>query len=535
MDRLIAPRTVTQTVSVHAPRASSVQLCSPAAQVELAAVEGRWRGSIEIPRGGTYWLTVDGGQPLVDPDCERMTWQDGGPRCVAGDPWPVGSRLAVQPTDPVIYELHVKGFGGSFRGVAERLDYLAELGVDVIELMPVTPFDTSNNYWGYMPVVWGAVHEPYAGGGDPAGELADLIAAAHEHGIAVWLDVVFNHTGEGSSDKPTWSLRGLDDAGAYLWDGQRYNDDTGCGNTINPANAEVRRLVFSALDRFARLGVDGFRFDLASILARDGGELVGEIARWARQVGVAIVAEAWDMGRYLVGDPVWVAPWRQWNDRYRDDVRSLLRGEHGQAAFVASRISGSVDLFGHRGPDASVNFVTAHDGLTMYDLTTVDHDGYNAWNAPAQLRPQLMKNYFTVLLLSRGPALFVMGDEFARTQHGHPNPYDIDGPLSWVDWARLDEWRELHDYVAALLRLRHDHPVTTVRLYGVNEHPDLAWHSQSLAWSTGDLYVMLNAWTQPLEFGLFEPGQWELAMSSVPMTGATVPARSSAVWTRVAG
>lgn len=532
MDVSTLPGTVTKAVSVHAPHATTVALCTPASQTDLTSSDGRWVGEIEVPNGTAYWLAVDGGDPLVDPDCDRMTWRAGRPLCVAGDAWPAVGRLPVQPEDPVIYEMHVKGFGGSFQGVIERLGYLRALGVDVIELMPVTPFDTSDNYWGYMPVVWGALHEQYAETGDVVAEFARLVTAAHDNGIAVWLDVVFNHTGEGSAEMPTWSLRGLDDAGAYLWDGQRYNDDTGCGNSINPANPEIRRLIFSALQRFADLGVDGFRFDLASILARDGGELVGRIAEWAEGEGVAIVAEAWDVGRYMVGDPVWVAPWRQWNDRYRDDVRSLLRGEHGQAASVASRVTGSVDLFGHRGAEATVNFVSAHDGLTMYDLTTVDHDGFNAWNAPAELRPQLMKNYFTVLLMSRGPALFVMGDEFARTQDGHPNPFNIDGPLSWVDWARLDEWRELHDYVAVLTGLRRAHPMTNVRLYGVSEHPDLEWHSQSLAWSNGELYVMLNAWTEPLEFGIFEPGEWELVLSSAPLTGRTVPGRTTAVWRR---
>ncbi len=523
---------VRQAVSVHAPRATSVRLCTATASVELAPVGGRWEGSIEAEVGTRYWLRVDDGAPLLDPDCQQLAWTADGPRCVVAHPWPRRPPLGRIVEQPVIYELHVKGFGGTYRGVAERLGYLAALGVDVIELMPVHPFDTSDNYWGYMPVVWGAVHDGYATGDDPAGELADLIEAAHAHGIAVWVDVVFNHTGEGAADRPTWSLRGLDDAGAYRWDGQAYNDDSACGNTVNPADPEIRRLVFSALERFRALGVDGFRFDLASLLARDGGRLVTDIAEWARACDVTIVAEAWDMARYLVGDPVWVAPWMQWNDRFRDDVRGLMRGEPDRIAAVVRRIGGSTDLFGDDAPLVSVNYVSAHDGLTMYDLTTVDSDGFHAWNAPAELRPQLLKNFFTVLLLSRGPAMFVMGDEFARTQDGHPNPYDIDGPISWVDWTRLDQWRDVHDHVAALIALRREHPIGEVTFHGVGEQPDLGWSSLSLAWTSGRLFVALNAWTEPLEFGWFPPGEWRLALSSAPMEGRTVPPRASAVWVR---
>ena len=536
------PVNIPVQVSVHAPTASLVEVCTADRNLPLEFDGARWHGTLEAPAGTVYWLSVDGGAPLVDPSCWQVTWTAEGPRCVVAEPWPTQPRLTqLQPgrhlASPVIYEMHVKGFGGSYHGVAERMPYLAGLGVDVIELMPVAPFDDSDNYWGYMPVVWGAVHAAYAAGDDPAAALAALIAEAHRHGIAVWLDVVFNHTGESDAAKPTWTLRGLDDAGSYLFEHGQYANPTGTGNTVNPSSPEIRRLVFEALQRFADLGVDGFRFDLASVLARDGGELVRQIAQWATANEVDIVAEAWDMGAYMVGSPVWVAPWRQWNDRFRDDVRSFWAGAHGCVGGLVQRVAGSPDLFGVAAPFASVNYVSAHDGLTMYDLLILDDAHHRAHHEPEGLRPQLLKNLFTTLLLSAGPAMFVQGDEFARTQLGHPNPYDIDGPLSWVDWSRLDQFRDLHDYVVALVELRRRHPIDQVRCYGVGGDPDVSLTSQSLAWCTGPLYVAANAWDQPLRFQFQEPGPWDLALSSAPVDGepadgATLAPRSVAVWVR---
>jgi len=215
--------------------------------------------------------------------------------------------------------------------MTERLDYLADLGIDVIELMPVHPFDPTDNYWGYMPLVWGAVHRPYAcAEDDAAGELAAFIAAAHERGLHVWLDVVFNHTGEGDATLPTRSLRGIDDAHAYRHhpDGS-YVDDSGCGNDIDPADEEVRRLVLEALDRLADLGFDGFRFDLASLLTRDGGGMVDRITGWGFGRGVELIAEPWDLGSYQLGAAFPEPSWWQWNDRFRDQVRGFLRAEPG--------------------------------------------------------------------------------------------------------------------------------------------------------------------------------------------------------------
>ena len=256
----------------------------------------------------------------------------------------------------------------------------------MVELMPVHPFDPTDNYWGYMPLVWGAVHRAYAAGDDAPGELAAFVAAAHAHGIEVWLDVVFNHTGEGDATMPTLSLARLDDANAYLHraDGS-YNDDSGCGNVSNPADPYIQQLIITALDRFADLGIDGFRFDLASLLTRDGGGLVDRITRWGEHRGVRLIAEPWDLAEYQVGK--WPEPWLQWNDRFRDEVRGFVRGEPGRVEPLMRRLQGSPDLFA-TAPESSVNFVTAHDGLTMHDLTLVTSDHHHSWDCGDGLRLQ---------------------------------------------------------------------------------------------------------------------------------------------------
>jgi glycogen operon protein len=283
------------------------------------------------------------------------------------------------------------------------------------------------------------------------------------------------------------------------------------------------------LGRFADLGVDGFRFDLASLLTRDGGELVRRITEWAEGRGVRLIAEPWDLAEYQVGK--WQPPWLEWNDRFRDDVRGFLRGEPGLVPTMLRRVQGSPDLF-PLAPERSVNFLTAHDGLTMHDLTVVTSDRHRSWDGGDALRMQQLKNYFTLLLLSAGTPMFVMGDEFGRTQNGHDNPYNIDSALTWVDWTRLDEWRELHGFVRDLLRLRRANRPSHFRFYGVGREPDLSEESRSLAWSAGGLYVTVNAWWEPLTFEFQETGPWELALSTASLEGTTLTPRSIAVWRR---
>jgi len=459
-----------------------------------------------VTEGDLYWFVVDGIGPLLDPDAMDVVLTDDGPRNVVRTAWPKHLPLGRHHADPVIYEMHVRGFARTFAGCTERLAYLADLGIDVIELMPVHAFDPADNYWGYMPLVWGAVHRPYAAGDDAVAELAAFVEAAHDHGLEVWLDVVVNHTGEGDATMPTLSLRGLDDAHAYLRrDDGSYNDDSGCGNVSNAADPYIRHLIITALDRFADLGFDGFRFDLASLLTRDGGGLVERITDWGAARDVRLIAEPWDLAAYQVGD--WPSPWLQWNDRFRDDIRGFVRAEPDRVADVMQRLQGSPELFASA-PGRSVNFVTAHDGLTMHDLTIVTSDHHHSWDCGEELRLQQLKNYFTLLLLSAGAALFVMGDEFARTQGGNDNPYNVDSALTWVDWQRLETWCELHDYVRELLRLRRAHPPGQFRFYGAESTPDTSPESRSLAWAAGGLYAMANAGWDPMPFEFQEDGPW---------------------------
>jgi isoamylase len=516
---------VARIVRVHAPQVATLEVVvepegAAVRHVALARDEaGTWSGVLRGEVGDRYWLLADGSVPLLDPAVDDVELVAGRPVGRLRGPWPNGARRATRSELPVVYELHVRGFGRTFAGVAARMGYLAELGVDVVELMPVHPFDDSDNYWGYMPTVWGAVHRGYADGDDPAAELAALCRAAHDVGIEVWLDVVFNHTGEGDETRPARTLRGLDRAGTYLHraDGSLV-DDSGCGNTVDVRSPVVQHLVLEALERYAALGVDGFRFDLATILTSDGGAFVHRLGDWAVARGVRLVAEAWDLSSYQVGPGFPDQRWAQWNDRFRDDVRGFLRGEPGLVPAMVQRVAGSPELFPDD-PARSVNFVTAHDGLTLFDLTAVTDDRHRAWDCGAEMRPQMLRNAFTVLLLSAGTAMFVMGDELGRTQHGHDNPYDIDGPLSWVDWERAAEWRGLTDTVRSLIAVRRRVARALrrvgVRCYGVDGPPDLHHHSHSLAWATDGLYVMANMWWEPLTFVVQEQGPWASVLSTV--------------------
>jgi isoamylase len=493
---------------------------------------GRWTARIDAVDGEPYSIYADGVGPLLDPSARRAAIADGVVTNIVQHQWPSAPQLATRAEQPVIYELHVKGFAEDFAGTIGKLPWLADLGVDVIELMPVHPFDAAANYWGYMPLVWGAVHEPYGDGvRAPAESLSLLIHAAHAHGIEVWLDIVVNHTGEGDASLPTLSLRGLADDTSYRRraDGS-YTDDSGCGNDVNPSDAEIRRLILEALDRFADLGVDGLRFDLASLLTRDDGGMVSAITAWGGRRGVRLVAEPWDLAAYQVGSTQWPAPWMQWNDRFRDDVRGFVRAEPGMVPALMQRLAGSPDLFGER-PTPTINFVTAHDGLTLHDLTIVTSDHHRSWDCGDELRPQMLRNYLTLLLLADGAAMFVMGDECGRTQHGEPNPYDVDSPLTWMDWARAAEWQALRGDVQRLIELRSTSSRRVRSFHGVGADVDGGWESRALAWSTDDLYVMANMWWEPLDFEVQQPGPWTEVFRTGPPVGADGGATSSTTWT----
>ncbi len=536
------PVRVARLVRVHAPAAQQVWVESTSSQVAArrdSADRGWWTAEFVADDGDLYWLRVDDGPRSVDPACLDMVITPEGPRSVVRAPWARHPQGAPLTASRAVYELHVKGFGGTYRGCIERLDHVQSLGANVIELMPVHPFDDRDNYWGYMPLVWGAVHRNYAAEPDRAAEeLAEMVAAAHARGMHVWLDVVFNHTGEDHESTHAAGLRHIDPTVFRGVASGQPTNDSGCGNDIDPAHPWVRELVIEALDRYADLGVDGFRFDLASLLTRDGGALVSRITEWAETRGVALIAEPWDMGGYQLGHG-WPWPtWLQWNDRFRDQVRGFLRGEPGLVRAMRQRVQGSPDLFGPDGTVRSLNFITAHDGLTLHDLTITNDDRHHAWDCGPDLRPQQLQNYFTMLILSAGTPMWVMGDEFARTQSGHDNPYNIDGPLSWVDWGRAPEWAGLTEFVAALLELRRRHPLVQFRFHGIGDRIDEGWHSHSFAWQSDDLYVMVNAWWEPLTFAVQAPGEWSVALATAPAVvapdGFTVASRSIVVLQREA-
>lgn len=421
--------------------------------------------------------------------------------------------------DLVIYETHVRGYTkdkssgvsvpGTFAGLKDKIPYLKDLGINAVELMPIFEFDEMEsarvvdgvqlyNYWGYNTVSFFAPNTSYAFNEEhnhEGDELKSLIKALKENGIEVILDVVFNHTAEGNEMGPCFSFKGIDNNVYYmLTPDAHYYNFSGCGNVMNCNHPVVRSFIIDCLRHWAiEYRVDGFRFDLASILGRDqnGAPMANppilESLAFDPVLGkMKLIAEAWDAGGlYQVGSfPSWNR-WAEWNGRYRDDMRSFLKGDDGMAGNAITRITGSRDLYSpeSRGYKASVNFMTCHDGFTLYDLysynekhnekngwnnTDGDNNGHS-WNCGAEgetddpnvngLRRRLIKNAFAALLCSRGPAMFFAGDEFCNTQFGNNNAYCQDNIISWLDWSRLEEFKEIHDFVRHMIQFRKEHPI----------------------------------------------------------------------------
>ena len=421
--------------------------------------------------------------------------------------------------DLVIYETHVRGYTkdkssgvsapGTFAGLKDKIPYLKDLGINAVELMPIFEFDEMEsarvvdgvqlyNYWGYNTVSFFASNTSYAFNEEhnhEGDELKSLIKALKENGIEVILDVVFNHTAEGNEMGPCFSFKGIDNNVYYmLTPDAHYYNFSGCGNVMNCNHPVVRSFIIDCLRHWAiEYRVDGFRFDLASILGRDqnGAPMANppilESLAFDPVLGkMKLIAEAWDAGGlYQVGSfPSWNR-WAEWNGRYRDDMRSFLKGDDGMAGNAITRITGSRDLYSpeSRGHKASVNFLTCHDGFTLYDLysynekhnekngwnnTDGDNNGHS-WNCGAEgetddpnvngLRRRLIKNAFAALLCSRGPAMFFAGDEFCNTQFGNNNAYCQDNIISWLDWSRLEEFKEIHDFVRHMIQFRKEHPI----------------------------------------------------------------------------
>ncbi|MES1254177.1 MAG: glycogen debranching protein GlgX [Acidobacteriota bacterium] len=531
-------------------------------------------------------------QILIDPYAHALA---GGERWAQA---PVSPRRAIVPamefdwgrdqplntplSETVIYEMHVRGFTndpssgvsrpGTFAGLTEKIPYLKALGVTAIELMPVTEFDELNtpgivnpltderlvNYWGYHPLSFFAPKASYASDAEPGAavhELKYLVRECHAAGIEVILDLVFNHTGEGRVIDQTSSLRGIDNATYYITDPVTgaYRDYTGCGNTLNCNHPVVRDLVLDCLRYWVtEMHVDGFRFDLASVLARGvDGEVLAEPPLLERITGdpvlsrTKLIAEAWDaVGLYQVGSfPAW-GRWAEWNGRFRDDVRRFVKGDAGLAPAVASRLSGSPDLYRADGRSAhhSINFITSHDGFTLADLVSynVKHNEANgedsrdgvdqndSWNcgwegagAPEdveRLRRQQMRNLLALLFLSQGVPMLLAGDECGRTQRGNNNAYCQDSPVSWMPWADAYRDRDLARFVTELIAFRKAHPQLTTQGFldaDVNGQPVVDWHGvepHQPDWSdesrlvafrlfattgTGDLYIAANAHWEP--------------------------------------
>lgn len=421
--------------------------------------------------------------------------------------------------DLVIYETHVRGYTkdkssgvsapGTFAGLKDKIPYLKDLGINAVELMPIFEFDEMEsarvvdgvqlyNYWGYNTVSFFAPNTSYAFNEEhnhEGDELKSLIKALKENGIEVILDVVFNHTAEGNEMGPCFSFKGIDNNVYYmLTPDEHYYNFSGCGNVMNCNHPVVRSFIIDCLRHWAiEYRVDGFRFDLASILGRDqnGAPMANppilESLAFDPVLGkMKLIAEAWDAGGlYQVGSfPSWNR-WAEWNGRYRDDMRSFLKGDDGMAGNAITRITGSRDLYSpeSRGHKASVNFMTCHDGFTLYDLysynekhnekngwnnTDGDNNGHS-WNCGAEgetddpnvngLRRRLIKNAFAALLCSRGPAMFFAGDEFCNTQFGNNNAYCQDNIISWLDWSRLEKFKEIHDFVRHMIQFRKEHPI----------------------------------------------------------------------------
>ncbi|MCR9117811.1 MAG: glycogen debranching protein GlgX [bacterium] len=501
-----------------------------------------------------------------------------------------GDKPLCRPVEQtIIYEMHVRGFTqhassglsedvrGTYTGLIEKIPYLQELGITAVELLPVFQFDAFDapsdkiNYWGYAPISFFAPHAAYSSAAttvSPVDEFRDMVKALHRAGIEVILDVVFNHTAEGNQQGPTLSFRGIDNSTYYMLEqGEWYANYTGCGNTLNTNHPIVRRMIVDSLRYWVEeMHVDGFRFDLASILSRDssGHPMPNPPVLWDIEsdpvlAGTKLLAEAWDAaGLYQVGSFVGDA-WCEWNGRFRDDVRDFFRGVPGAVRKFADRIVGSPEVNGHkdREVEQSVNFVTCHDGFTLNDLVTYNgkhnefngecnRDGANdnkSWNCGTegptdvqsieQIRNKQVKNLLTATILSLGMPMFTMGDEVRRTQRGNNNAYCQDNEISWFDWKDLEKHADVHRFVKLLCSRRvrrtkdpKHRRASLVQLltdakkswHGVKlNQPDWSDQSRSLALhaqlrhSEVLFHFIFNAHWEPLEFELpqIETGPWQ--------------------------
>ena len=500
--------------------------------------------------------------------------------------WEGDSPLHRPSSQTVIYEMHAKGFTrhpssglseetrGTYAGLIEKIPYLQQLGITAVELLPVFQFDVQDappgltNYWGYSPVSFFAPHQGYCSCREPLGtvnELRDMVKALHRAGIEVILDVVFNHTAEGNQDGPTLSFRGLDNSTYYILeqDRSRYANYSGTGNSLNANHPVVRRMILDSLRYWVdEMHVDGFRFDLASILERDeaGNLMPNPPVLWDIEsdpalAGTKLIAEPWDAaGLYQVGGFIGDS-WMEWNGRFRDDVRSFFRGDAGYTGPLADRLLVSPQIYSHKEREAeeSVNFVTCHDGFTLNDLVSYDQkhneaneennqDGINdnrSWNGGVEgptddpevekLRNRQVKNLLSATMLSLGLPMILMGDEVRRTQHGNNNAFCQDNEISWFDWTLVGKHTDVHHFVRQLIARRlwgtAEPEQEHLSLNQLLRKGDRTWHGVKLGqpdWSASSrslaftvraaneklfFHVIINAFWEPLEFQLPPAGQ----------------------------
>jgi glycogen operon protein len=555
---------------------------------------------VDGPRRPERGIRFDADKVLLDPYGRGVSVPDGYSRDAAsmpGDDTATSMKSVVidpsaydweddqSPNHPasqtIVYEMHVRGFTrhpsskldsskrGTYAGLIEKIPYLQQLGITAIELLPVFQFDVQDapkgkiNYWGYAPISFFAPHTNYSSCQDPLGtvnEFHDMVKALHRAGIEVILDVVFNHTAEGNEDGPTLCFRGIDNPTYYMLEdrGQRYANYSGCGNTLNTNHPIVRRLIVDSLRYWVEeMHVDGFRFDLASILSRDGSgkpqpnpPVLWDIESDPVLAGTKLIAEAWDAaGLYQVGSFVGDA-WREWNGRFRDDVRDFFRGQPGTVPRIADRIVGSPQIYGHkeREVEQSLNFVTCHDGFTLNDLVSYNEkqnqdngednrDGDNnnrSWNCGAEgptedptinkIRDRQVKNFLATTLLSLGVPMIRMGDEIRHTQRGNNNAYCQDNELSWFDWTNLQRHPELHRFVSLICARRSqrnpDHERQRCSVNQMLRDAKKTWHGIRLDqpdWSDSShciafggvlpkanmqFHFILSAYWEPLQFEL---------------------------------
>jgi glycogen operon protein len=560
------------------------------------------------PQGGYDFHDFDFQKVLLDPFAKRVFFPESFSREAARRPGsnegqaPLGilpnqfcefdwqdDRISRHGSDLVIYEMHVRGFTknpnsgvpetrqGTFLGVVDKIPYLVELGVTAVELMPVFQFDPDDgNYWGYMPLNFFSPHHAYSTNPSACNqrdEFRMMVKELHAVGIEVILDVVYNHTCEGDHRGPTYSWKGIDSSTAYMMTGNAntpYANHSGTGNTMHTANRAIRRMIVDSL-RFwdSHMHVDGFRFDLASVFTRnsdgsinlDDPPIVSEIGTDSDLCDDRLIAEPWDAdGQFQLGKKFPGQRWMQWNAHYRDTMQRFVRGDRGMVPDLMTRLYGSCDLFPDDlrhalQPSLSVNYITSHDGSTMYDLTAYNEkrnwaNGHNntdgakeySWDCgwegdeetPSeilQIRKQQVRNFFCLLMLSNGTPMFRMGDEFLQTQRGNNNPYNQDNATSWLDWDRRVGHADIFEFVREMIAFRKSHPSISrsrfwrgdVRWYGTGHLVNMSSESRQLAYclhgesqSDKDIYVMINAGSESIEFGIQEWAfeKWRLAVDT---------------------